>query len=293
MSLQIESGRESLTENKFEEEWKLRNVDWRFVLGKQHYGTLIFTCFPIIALAVVLWGFTLEPELDVDADVVLKNEDYNNPKKAGSIPAVVAVLIPLFIFLLVLFMSELWFCRRLHGNVTNAVYSVVYFFLNWFCAFVVHIFCEQISAIVVAEPRPDFASRCQLNSNGDCSRDPDDGLSSYFSGHASSATLSAVYSSIYLLWVVYFRSTHRGFLDANIGLDGGHRWSDRFFHEVSHAAVLYVVCIQLGFVWVVGTSRMIDNRHHAWDVTAGYFVGTIVAVVFSIQAIGAFPLMPM
>eukprot|EP00210_Caulerpa_lentillifera_P009173 g8745.t1 len=276
-----------------EGEWSLKNIDWKFVFGKQHYGVLLFTLFPILALALVLWVFSLDPELTDQANIILRNEDYRSPKKSGTIPAVIAVLVPFFIFLIVLFICELWFCKRLHGNITNAVYSILYFIINWFCAFAVHICCQQISSIEVAEPRPDFGSRCQLGDDGDCSRDPDDGLSSYFSGHASSAILSAVYSSIYLLWVVYFRSPSApGFLKAESISEGSYQWHKRFIHEISHASVLYVICAQLGFAWIVGTTRIIDNRHHIWDVTAGYFVGTVVAAAFSIQAIGAFPLMP-
>ena len=271
-------------------DWNMRDVDWGFIVKQQHYGTLFYTLFPCVALGLVLWSFDVEPELDVDVADVLDNPDYARPKKSGTIPAVAAVIVPFLLFLTTLLIGELSIFKTHHRNITEAVYVIVYFVLNWFCAFAVHIFTQQISAIAVAEPRPDFADRCRVNDSGHCTGETEDGLRSFFSGHASSAALSAVYSSIYLLWLVYFRRVSHDYAAPSCHIRK--TWSERFLHEFTHGTILYLVVIQLGFAYVVGISRIIDNRHHIWDVTCGLFVGVVVASFFAIHAIAALPMMP-
>jgi len=161
--------------------------------------------------------------------------------------------------------------------------------ISWFSAVAVHIFAQQISAIAVSEPRPDFGDRCKLE-NGECSGNIDDGLSSFFSGHASSAILSATYSSIYTLWLIYFRKSSNG--ESSATRQKAETWADRLADEFLHAFVLYLIVLQMAFAWIVGVSRITDNRHHIWDVNCGFLVGIVVGAIFCIHSIALLSRMP-
>lgn len=276
-------------QEKQEEAWKFKAIDWKFVLSQQHYGTLVYTLIPCIALGLILWKWKIEPALDESVTQILENPDYDYHKKKGSIPALVAVFVPFLVFLLNLLAGELWIAKEVHGCLTNAIYTIVYFLISWFCAFALQIFAQQISAIVVAEPRPDFGDRCQVDSSGKCKGDIKDGMSSFFSGHASSAILSSVYASIYLIWLFYFRRITHTLLPT---FQVRKTFRARLQHEFVNANVLCLIFLQLGFAWVVGVSRIVDNRHHIWDVISGMFLGTMVAAFFSIHAIAALHTMP-
>lgn len=282
--------------------WKIKDVRWGFVFGAQHYGTLVLTLFPTVALGVILFGLGEEPAGD-ELQNVLELRTYNWLKREGSIPALFAVIVPVVFFIIILCSVEFQLYKAYHRHVTNAVYAVVFFLIAWFSTFVVHIFAQQVSAIVVAEPRPDFWTRCGPIRDPDdnkwsCSSDTSDGFSSFFSGHASSAMVTAVYSSVYLLWSVYLRP--EGLKKNAVAkmlriVQPAQNPSGRFnriVHELGHGAVMYIVILQIGFAWIVGVSRVIDNRHHIWDVNSGLIVGIVVGTLFGIQTVGVYRLMP-
>jgi len=86
-------------------------------------GIQVFTLGPCIALGLVLWAFGEEPELDMDPTFVVENQDYNNPKKSGTIPAIIAFAVPLAMFLLSVFVGEVFVSRKNHLSITDAVYT--------------------------------------------------------------------------------------------------------------------------------------------------------------------------
>ncbi|GMH42947.1 hypothetical protein BSKO_10869 [Bryopsis sp. KO-2023] len=289
---------ESFSNEPRPDRWRLGDVKWGFVFGAQHYGTLVLTLFPAVALGIILFGVGEDPQGD-ELQNVLSDPTFDRFKRKGSVPAVAAVMVPVAYFLLILFSVEFYLFRPTHRHVTNAVYTSVFFVIGLFCAFVVHIFAQQISAIVVAEPRPDFKTRCIPTPDSRCTGDVSDAFGSFFSGHASSSMVTAVYSTVYLLWSVYFRlgDPKRGKSSSRLLTQvqyckEGYGVIDRLLHEIGHGAVMYVVILQIGYAWIVGVSRIIDNRHHIWDVNAGLIVGSIVGVLFGLQAIGVYKLMP-
>lgn len=260
---------------------------------------LVLTLFPIIALGIVLFGIKEEPEVEVEElQNILRLRTYAWDKKSGSIPAAAAVLVPVAFYLLLLVVMEFHLYRCYHRHITNAMYAVVFFMFSWTAGFFLHIFVQQISVIVVAEPRPDYWKRCAPELNAleilSCGKDVSDGLASFFSGHASSSMMTAAYSTVYLIWSVYFRTTGIKRPAARLfrNLKSNSSSWDRFVHEMCHGAVMYLVLLQLGFAWIVGVSRLLDNRHHVWDVNSGFIVGAIVGGVFGVQAAGLYKLMP-
>jgi membrane-associated phospholipid phosphatase len=136
--------------------------------------------------------------------------------------------------------------------------------------------------VYVAEPRPDYLTRCfgssnvpplqytteMINSNAYCSPDADasllkDGRQSWPSGHSSSALASAVF-----------------FL-------GFAFWRTRQFSSLGKQLIWVAASIPIMLSLLIGASRIVDNRHSTADVASGFLVGIVCAVIYLIPLLSA------
>eukprot|EP00884_Botryococcus_braunii_P011571 jgi/Botrbrau1/20414/Bobra.0006s0069.1 len=60
--------------------------------------------------------------------------------------------------------------------------------------------------------------------------------------------------------------------------------------ETGHTLALFWIILLIFFVWMVGASRIIDYKHHASDVVAGFIVGAFFGILFALYAIWTHPL---
>ena len=87
--------------------WRVRDIDWKYVLGAQHYGTALTTLAILIALIVVHW--TLEATQRV---FFLYDAAISYVSHGDTVPACVAVAAPLVCFLISLISYEFVVYRR-------------------------------------------------------------------------------------------------------------------------------------------------------------------------------------
>jgi len=173
------------------------------------------------------------------------------------------------------------------GSKKNVMRSARFAVWLLVAAFWTSSFTEVIKS-VAGEPRPDFAYRClglgaQLSdvdankvfqSDEDCMAKAQelgrssfglkDGRRSFPSGHSSESTVGSVFVSLYIA----FASSAFSSQDVH----GRPRWRSLL---VQFSALLPML-----FACGVAVSRLLDNRHHPVDVTAGFVLGSVLSVFF-------------
>ena len=87
--------------------WKFKDIDWKFVFEAQHYGTAVTTLAILVALCVVHWTLSATSRVYFVYDASIS---YVSP--GDTVPAWVAVVVPLLCFLISLFAYELIVYRR-------------------------------------------------------------------------------------------------------------------------------------------------------------------------------------
>lgn len=272
-------------------------MDWRFVTSNQAWGTILFILLPVMLAQVAL--LSVEPNKH---DFIFDDPTITRPAKAVSIPTSAAVLIPFGLFLLALFTGEFWLYGPLHGGLTNALSCYIHFVVGWATAMAIGSFTWWVSGLVVGRLRPDYISRCDPMNTGSCQSEPHLGRQSFFSGPSLWSGLSAMYSTVYIFWLVYFRIQKelalyavlpRGAQQQKLFLQRSltkERKVDqdivaRLVHEIGHAVALYAILIQLGFSWASGAALLVDNRNHPSDVNSGLLVGVLLGGLFSLNSI--------
>ena len=87
--------------------WKFRDIDWKFVFGAQHYGTAVTTLAILIALVVVHWTLNATQRVFFLYDATISYVSHGD-----TVPAWVAVIVPLVCFLISLISYEFIVYRR-------------------------------------------------------------------------------------------------------------------------------------------------------------------------------------
>lgn len=159
----------------------------------------------------------------------------------------------------------------------SGVMSAVRLFLAGVCATV---FCLSLCLLFkyyIAWPRPDEIHRCfgpdfvtppELYNNGvitdpasQCQSSevaPKVSRQSFPSGHSASSLCSSLFLTMYLVWRSYLFAKGRG----------------AWFRVLGH--FLHFLALIVLFTGIsIGVSRIYDNRHHPWDVVAGWAIGSI------------------
>ena len=189
--------------------WCLRDIDWRFAFAAQHYGTLFFTLFIVIALAILHWrgGPRHRPVFLYDASI-------SYISGGDTVPAAVAILVPFASLFISLCCYELWVYRLENWHITNAAATIIHFMLDGLCAFVAVATFTEATKLAAGRLRPDFFQQCQPvgldwtsgpvqlgPSDAHCPADAtNDGRKSFNSGHSSTSAVLVAYNIAYLLW---------------------------------------------------------------------------------------------
>lgn len=188
--------------------WKVRDIHWRFVFRSQHYGTLFFTIFIVIALAALHWRGRPRNRPYFLYDASISYESFGN-----TVPSAVAILVPFASLFISLGVYEFWVYKLENWHITNAVATFLHFVLDSLCAFVTVETFSEATKIAAGRLRPDFFQQCKPDANwtsgpvqlGEqlsvrCTADYSDGRRSFVSSHASTSAVLIGYNIVYLIW---------------------------------------------------------------------------------------------
>lgn len=271
--------------------WHVRDIDWRFAITAQHYGTLIFTLGIVIALGILHWrgGPKHRPVFLYDASI-------SYISAGDTVPASAAALVPFASLFITLCFYELWVYKYENWHITNAVATIIHFMLDGLCAFVTVATFTEATKLAAGRLRPDFFQQCQPvgvnwtsgpvllgQSDVRCPADSShDGRKSFCSGHSSTSAVLVAYNIAYLLWAGYIRGDDAAFmgLDKRTGWRGGRR----LLRELGHGAYLMWMLLNFVFTWAVGVSRFTDNKHNISDILGGWFLGFAFAVIYAVRS---------
>lgn len=277
--------------------WRLRDVDWKYVISNQLWATALLTIIPVVTLGIVHWVVDprIQPFNIYDATI-------SYPNHKDSIPTWVAIIVPFILIVLSLLVGEFILFRKVHRNVTEAVATVLHFFIDLCAAFLFTIFMTELTKVLTGVLRPDFLAKCQLTTipqqppiliggSGALSKRTfpctssnkiqKDARQAFVSGHASSATVFAFYHCGYFLWTVFYR--HRPSTMTSIVKRRGRGGS--FLKDFGQALAIYWVLLLIMFAWFTGVSRIIDNKHSTADVVGGFVLGAMIGLAFVMKAI--------
>lgn len=130
---------------------------------------------------------------------------------------------------------------------------------------------------------------------------------SYPSGHSSTSMCTCAFAAFYVVWAVVLRGGGAGREEKegnggeNGAVDSGERGGassppltppppltapyDRNGDFLRFVALLWALVL-VGAPWVIGASRITDNRHHPSDVVAGLGLGFVVGGLFFARSVG-------
>ncbi|KAL3141624.1 hypothetical protein ABBQ32_004861 [Trebouxia sp. C0010 RCD-2024] len=270
--------------------WKVRDIHWGFVFRAQHYGTLFFTLFIVIALASLHWRG--KPR---NRGYFLYDPSISYQSAGNTVPSAVAILVPFASLIISLCAYEFWVYKLENWHITNAVATVLHFLLDSLCAFVTVETFSEATKIAAGRLRPDFFQQCkpdvdwtsgpvqlgqQLTSQ--CTANYSDGRRSFVSSHASTSAVLVGYNIVYLIWAGYIRGGDAAFmgLDKRTGWRGGHR----LLRELGHGVYLLWILLNFTFVWAVGVSRFTDNKHNISDIEGGWLLGFAFALIYATRS---------
>jgi membrane-associated phospholipid phosphatase len=195
--------------------------------------------------------------------------------------------------------GELVFWSSYHASLTSAVASLFHFSLDTLAAGIVTGLITEVSKVLVGRYRPDWLSRCNpsipypvtigpygrpATENPICNSTLSenkltDGQKSFPSGHASTVFSLSVYGCVYCLWAACYRPVKATYTTT------GSSFKRRVINDTLSFLILVWVLWQISFAWGVAISRVIDHKHHPSDIIGGAFLGTMIAVIFSVRAI--------
>ena len=188
--------------------WRIRDIHWSFVFRAQHYGTLFFTLFIVIALAALHWRGRPRNRPYFLYDASISYQSFGN-----TVPAAVAILVPFASLFISLGVYEFWVYKLENWHITNAAATFLHFVLDSLCAFVTVETFSEATKIAAGRFRPDFFQQCQPDVNwtsgpvqlgeqlsARCTRNYSDGRRSFVSSHASTSAVLVGYNIVYLIW---------------------------------------------------------------------------------------------
>lgn len=189
--------------------WAISDIDWRFAFRAQHYGTLFFALFIVITLAII--HYTCHPR---HRPFFLYDASISYISGGDTVPAAVAVVIPLISLFVSLCCYEFWVYKLENWHITNAVATVMHFVLDGLCAFLTAETFTEATKVAAGRLRPDFFQQCQpsvgwtsgvaelgVQRTAQCTAGGiNDGRKSFCSGHASTSAVLIAYNIVYLLW---------------------------------------------------------------------------------------------
>ena len=241
-----------------------------------------------------------------------------------SVPALVAFFVPVFAWLVtaaaVEFSAAVARLKRQKSSSpaaagTAAALAVLYHTFDVVSCLLVTALVTEATKLGVGRLRPYFLSACTPNDTeisklaiGDARPpcDPVAGIKqrnarvSFPSGHSSTSMCTCAFSALYVLWAVVLREGEDGGgkkanddagndADARNDRERGTRSNNTNFNRNSDflrfVALIWALAL-VGAPWVIGASRITDNRHHPSDVVAGLGLGFVVGGFFFARSVG-------
>ena len=160
-----------------------------------------------------------------------------------------------------------------------------------------------MTQLLVGELRPDFLERVASKNSNLIYR----GRLAFPSGHTSVSFAWATFVSIYLFHLLFINthrkpqreflfnneleeaensmapSSHLTFIDEEDIIKNGLSLSNLLRRELNHIFKILAISIPLFLAFLVGLSRIIDHRHHAWDVLGGACLGIGISILIFFQ----------
>eukprot|EP00127_Corallochytrium_limacisporum_P006644 Clim_evm23s232 gene=Clim_evmTU23s232 len=161
-------------------------------------------------------------------------------------------------------------------------------------------FMVDVLKIYVSEPRPDFIARCfgnpyavafPIDDLSACTADTDDkdlraGLKSYPSGHATGGVSVAFFVGLYYVWMPFYSQLRRDGMQHR--MHQLFRITNGVYNEWIKQCLLTLLAVGIFLTgFMIGASRIVDFRHHPWDVNAGAILG-MVGAIFGFSAAVAY-----
>jgi len=178
---------------------------------------------------------------------------------------------------------EVFLCNR-HCGLKRRIRFALLLGMTMLEVFFVTATLTTMGKYFVAEPRPDFKIRC-LGSGGTPTFDASghvictgstsvirEGRNAFPSGHSSTAHCFGTFATLYLLWFVYLRKIHLPWRN-----DKG--CMTVMWYQISHALFCACLC-PLFIALAIACTRVKDHMHSPADVTAGAFLGSIIAAMY-------------
>eukprot|EP00009_Paramoeba_aestuarina_P004463 CAMPEP_0201516088 /NCGR_PEP_ID=MMETSP0161_2-20130828/7495_1 /ASSEMBLY_ACC=CAM_ASM_000251 /TAXON_ID=180227 /ORGANISM="Neoparamoeba aestuarina, Strain SoJaBio B1-5/56/2" /LENGTH=1035 /DNA_ID=CAMNT_0047913101 /DNA_START=79 /DNA_END=3184 /DNA_ORIENTATION=+ len=272
-------------------EWEDMVLFTRYHVARVEWGVLVLGL--LVGITELVLILTIDPAVK---PLYLNDPTYWNQEKDNTIEMWEVVLYS-FICLLVLIFCELG-APHPHSPHDTQFWVILRLSLMGVVMLLLVSGTTELLKIIVGGLRPAFARGCFGNeaippqsysplvvtSNDQCPGDmTNDDLNklrkSFPSGHTSFAFGASVYLSLYLFWKGI---QLRGGKD-----DGEGRSNDEGVTEVEGdggglvVSQLVSVCgiVPLWCAWLVGVSRIVDNKHFASDVVGGALLGSMIAAV--------------
>ena len=207
-----------------------RRVRWKTVAMAQDWASIFASVLVIVPLAITATITDAANRSFVAYDGTLSLQYF----PSSTIPAWLAIVVPLVSFLISLLVLEILAARQLNVSPTSAWASTVYFIIDFICVFLVNSLLTEVTKLLVGRYRPDWLARCNpqvpstvelayglpASENPACNSSLSgsqvtDGHKSFPSGHASTAFALGVYCAGYVLWAAFHRTpANRGYLSS-------------------------------------------------------------------------------
>jgi len=151
--------------------------------------------------------------------------------------------------------------------------------------FMVTITLTSIAKVFVSEPRPDFRMRCLETLDATPTFDEDgnvictgatalvlDGRQSFPSGHASGSMCVGAFGTLFLIWFVHLRKIELPWRTTK-------GTQSTLAYQLTQA-FFFLPMVPMFIALGIAATRVRDHRHSPADVTAGAFLGFLVACCY-------------
>lgn len=240
-----------------------RRVRWKTVLVAQDWASIFASALVIIPLAITATITDAANRSFVAYDGTLSLQYFPN----STIPAWLAIVVPLLSFVISLAVLEIMAARQLNASPTSAWASTIHFIIDFICVFLVNSLLTEVTKLLVGRYRPDWLARCNpqvpatvelayglpASENPACntslsSSKITDGHKSFPSGHASTAFSLGVYCAGYVLWAAFHRATTKRSSTTPAERDT-RPFMQRALAELGATAAFFWALFQLSWAW--------------------------------------------
>ena len=247
-------------------------MTWKEELKSFEWITYIF----VLALGLVAMVVVLAANIP-DRQIFLGDAALWRSQNEDTVPTWLAMV---FMAVVSVLLAGVEYATCLRSNPSRAAYATARVWLGFVMMNILTFVFTGLLKIYVAEPRPDFLSRCfgasqvppqqysteQFSSNAACDPSAEasllrGGRQAWPSGHASSTLASAFFFACYAWW----RTRKQPAFVSQLVWSGG------------------VATLILAFF--IGASRIVNNKHSTADVCSGFLIGALSSLAYLVPLI--------